>query len=208
MIGYDAATCADLPLVAPEGLTIDEWSAATAEPRRYGFHATLKAPFRLAPGVSENDILHKLEQFAQEAWCLGEVSLVPRVLKSFIALTPESPVPELDALAARAVVAFEPFRAPLDSAEMKRRLESPLTPRQRDYLDVYGYPYVFEEFRFHMTLTGSLHCDFRESCLSAISSRLKWEFGSDVRALVDRVVLFRQESPADRFRIIHVATLR
>ncbi|WP_276316455.1 DUF1045 domain-containing protein [Mesorhizobium tianshanense] len=37
----------------------------TAEPRRYGFHATLKAPFRLAPGTNRQELEAAIQQFIQ-----------------------------------------------------------------------------------------------------------------------------------------------
>jgi hypothetical protein len=79
-----------------------------------------------------------------------EVSL----LGAFCALTPAGGDAAVNALASDIVRHFEPFRAPPGEAARARRLRSPLTDRQRTYLDRFGYPYVHEEFRFHVTLTG------------------------------------------------------
>ena len=51
------------------------------------------------------------------------------------------------------------FRAPLNEAEIARRRPESLTPRQRDLLARFGYPYVMEEFQFHLTLSDRLSAD-------------------------------------------------
>ena len=108
------------------------------------------------------------------------------------------------ALADAAVDAFEPFRAPPSPAERLRRNPDAMTPRQRALFERYGYPYVRELFRFHMTLTGPLgaHAD-------AIAGRLR-ALATDHRVCgptrVGRIALFRQE-PGGRFRVIAHAAL-
>jgi len=77
-------------------------------------------------------------------------------LEGFLALVPQGDTAALGDLAARVVADLDPFRAPLTEAEVARRRPDRLTPRQRDLLALYGYPYVMEEFRFHLTLSGSL----------------------------------------------------
>jgi hypothetical protein len=207
-IGYDALVGDHLVLQPPPGMGDDLWTAATAEPRRYGFHATLKAPFRLAAGFTEQDLIREFDSFGRLEPSAGGARLVPAVLKSFVALVPSDKSTRIETLARNAVKAFEPFRAGLDASEMARRLQSPLTVRQRKYLDTYGYPYVFEEFRFHMTLTGALHFEVRDSVAAYLRERIATEIGPEVNVQIDRIVLFRQDSPASRFRIIRAATLR
>lgn len=125
----------------------------TAPPRRYGFHATLKAPFRLAEGRTEGKLVAALDSFAatRQPFC---TKLALARLGGFFALVPESASPELDQLAADVVTAFERFRAPLSADEIERRNSEDLSPAQLKYLHKWGYPFVFEAFRFHMTLTG------------------------------------------------------
>ena len=97
-------------------------------------------------------------------------------ISGFIAVIPAEPSAELELLAAEATKAFDPFRAPLSPEDRARRNPDKLTPRQRDYLDRWGYPYVMEEFRFHMTLTGRLPAERREAvswrcCASGLRQR-------------------------------------
>src|SRR5262249_55850996 len=94
---------------------------------------------------------------------------------------------------------FDGFRAPLTDADRARRHPSRLTPRQRDYLERWGYPYVMEEFRFHMTLTGRLD-PARSSPLEMLRERFR-DLGSGELS-VDRIALFRQDGSDRRFRII------
>ena len=125
-----------------------------AEPARYGFHATLRAPFRPAPGVDLAALSDRLG-----ALCAGRSApvvdrLVLERLGDFFALVPAAPVPDIAALEGEVLDAFEPFRAPLTSDERTRRRPERLTERQRRSLDRWGYPFVRDDFRFHMTLTG------------------------------------------------------
>jgi len=128
----------------------------TAAPRRYGFHATLKAPFVLAPGVGAAELDRAAAAFAarQQALTLG--TLAPQYMGSYLALRPLREPSGLEALARACVEYFDPLRAPPDAADLQRRRSAGLTSRQEALLERWGYPYVMEEYRFHMTLTGEL----------------------------------------------------
>lgn len=135
-------------------LAAEDIAALTEEPRHYGFHGTLKAPFRLDAAYEENDLLSALMYFASST----KPFMIPRLrvqgIGPFFALVPEEPVMELSQLANDVVVSFDRFRAPLRDAEIAKRRPERLSEAQRENLDRWGYPYVFDEFRFHMTLTG------------------------------------------------------
>ncbi len=131
-------------------------AACLAAPRRYGFHGTLKAPFRLAAGVSETELLCAAASFATERPAISGPPLRVSALAGFLALTPSEPFEELDRLAAACVAAFDRFRAPAPDAELARRRRAGLNSRQEALLRRWGYPYVMDAFRFHMTLTGRL----------------------------------------------------
>ncbi|MEL6548896.1 MAG: DUF1045 domain-containing protein [Pseudomonadota bacterium] len=151
-LGWDAANLEEKP--HPElGLNAAE---ITERPRKYGFHATLKAPFRTADGVSAGLLSGALREFAQGQTPVTLDGLRVATLGSFIALVPAVRSDELDDLAASCVTQFDGFRAPLTADELTRRKRTRLTASQEALLDSWGYPYVLEEFRFHMTLTGPL----------------------------------------------------
>jgi putative phosphonate metabolism protein len=130
----------------------------TADPRKYGFHGTIKPPFRLAKGFSPQDLADAVRQLATNLAPVGMPGLDLVLLEGFVALVP-APDPALWALAAEVVRALDTFRAPLTDAEIARRRPDRLTPRQRELLSLYGYPYVMEEFQFHLTLSGWLEGD-------------------------------------------------
>jgi len=138
---------------------IDDFSAAalaglTEDPRRYGFHATLKAPFELAEGKTEQDLIVAFEAFAAITAPRRINAVLLGKLGPFFALVPDGGAQEVSELAAECVSHFDPFRAPLSDADRARRNPHELTEAQSANLEIWGYPYVFDEFRFHMTLTG------------------------------------------------------
>lgn len=125
----------------------------TAEARVYGFHATMKAPFRLAEGCDEAQLRAACAAFAARTAAIVEPPPVLAILDDFFALRPSRPSTAIQELGAACVRDFDRFRAPLNQDEKAKRLKAPLSPRHRHYLETWGYPYVFEEYRFHMTLT-------------------------------------------------------
>lgn len=124
--------------------------------RRYGFHATLKAPFELADGRCEGDLREALVAFAASRSTVHDIRLRLDQPSGFFAIVPDGPHPALDAFAADVVREFDAFRAPLSDGDRARRKPDTLSERQRRNLDSWGYPYVFEDFGFHLTLTGRL----------------------------------------------------
>jgi hypothetical protein len=129
---------------------------ATASPRHYGFHATLKPPFRFAEGLGPAELETALADFAATRPPVEVGPLQVGDLSGFLALVPREPPAVLGELAMACVERFDRFRAPPHEAELARRRAKPLTPRQDALLERWGYPYVAEEFRFHMTLTQKL----------------------------------------------------
>ncbi|WP_422367088.1 DUF1045 domain-containing protein [Pelagibius sp.] len=139
-----------------EGWTAAELAAATESPRHYGFHATLKAPFHLSPDCTLQQLRSSLSRFALDQPSFTAPPLKVSAIGPFLALTFSEPAPAMETLAAEAVRDLDVLRAPLSEESVQRRLAKGLTPRQEALLRRWGYPYVFEEFRFHMTLTGPL----------------------------------------------------
>lgn len=155
-VGYDSqkredAAFHDHPVYRHQ--TALDW---TAEPRRYGFHATLKPPFELASTAAIDDLERTGEAFVEKRVPFEVQQLKVSPIGRFLALVPAEASSELNQLAGDCIRTFEPFRAPLTAADRERRLKPPLTPSQVENLDQWGYPYVFDQFRFHMTLTGQL----------------------------------------------------
>jgi putative phosphonate metabolism protein len=197
MLGYDcyAGAAVEQPLL-PE-ITPDELHSGSAEPRRYGFHGTLKAPFTLRDGCSLDEFKNAVHRFAAEwpAFDVGTVS--PRQLGRFIALTPDELSSGLSLFAAECVATFDRFRAPLSARDRQRRATHHLSPRQQALLERWGYPYVFDQFRFHMTLTGSLPEERIGPWLECLHRYV------GTRSLViDALTLLEQAGPDAQFRVI------
>lgn len=199
IIGYDAASTRDLPFPDIAPCNAPDWPDLTDDPRRYGFHGTLKAPFSLAEGVSEADLLETAMVFADRRPAVTLPRLEVVALKSFVALVPATPSDDLSALAADCVRRFDHLRAPMSVADRERRLKSPLTERQIGHLDAWGYPYVFEDFRYHMTLTGSLPEARREPVREALATAYR-PIAAPFR--LDALVVFRQAARDQRFTIL------
>jgi putative phosphonate metabolism protein len=200
MLGYDGWTGEDLSFPEDVVRSVPDWRDLTQDPRKYGFHATLKAPTALAGGKTEAELLAACESFAETPRPVPAITPVVNSISGFLAVVPAEPSAELERLAADCVSAFDSFRAPLTPEDRARRNPAKLTPRQCDYLDRWGYPYVMEEFRFHMTLTGRLGSERREPLLAMLRER----FAAIrlTRLAIDGIALFRQDDAASRFRII------
>lgn len=128
----------------------------TTDPRRYGFHGTIRAPFRPADGVDGAAVAAAVAGLATRLAPVRCDGLVLENLHGFLALTPTGCEAALLEFGAMVVEATNPLRAPLTEAEVARRRPESLSSRQRALLGVWGYPYVMEEFRFHLTLTDLL----------------------------------------------------
>ncbi|PWJ21891.1 DUF1045 domain-containing protein [Jannaschia seohaensis] len=133
------------------------WDARTGRgegqhsPARYGFHATIKPPFRLAAGTEADGLVQAARDLAARLAPVALGHLRPARLGRFLALTPEhNPA----GLAAAMVEGLDAFRAPPGAEDLARRRASGLSPAQDALLQRWGYPYVMEEFRMHLTLTG------------------------------------------------------
>ena len=178
---------------------VEELAALTAGPRIYGFHATLKAPMRLAPSATEADLLQACSELAEHREPLRAGPLEVARLGAFLALVPVAPPPALDLLAAECVAALDAFRAPLSEAERLKRRPERLDPRRRALLERWGYPDVFEAFRFHMTLLGPLAPEEQEHWHAHLSEAFA---GSDL--VIDAVTLLRQDGDGPFREIVRI----
>jgi len=152
-LGWDSA--AGKACVQP-GLARLDVEEITATPRKYGFHGTIKPPFRLAEGTTADALSTALEKLCADAAPVSLEGLTLARLGRFLALVPTGDTTALAALAARAVQELDVFRAPPTEADLTRRRAHRLTPAQDGHLTQWGYPYVLDQFRFHLTLTRRL----------------------------------------------------
>lgn len=145
----------------------------TATPRKYGLHGTIKPPFRLADDSSMGALMDDMAKLCDSVSPVTLGGLGVTRLGGFLALVPQGPTDALSAMAAATVTRLDRHRAAPDAAELERRRKARLTPAQEALLMRWGYPYVLEEFRFHITLTGHLPKPEAEAVLQVLSPLLE-----------------------------------
>jgi len=183
--------------VEVEGLTQGDHSFLTALPRRSGFHATLKPPFTLEDGHSVHELDRRLTHYAKT---LAPVELELRIalIDTFFALVPVRPDPALVQMAANIVAEFDSFRRPMSPEDLERRSAARFNQVQLSNLAKWGSPFVFDQFHFHMTLTGPVDRAEREHVKLVLA---RYFGASPIPVTVDRLVLSVQEETHEPFGI-------
>jgi putative phosphonate metabolism protein len=199
-LGRDAARGAELVQPAIPGVSTERLRILTRAPARYGFHATLKAPFRLAENEAPARLFDALSAFAGGRRGFALPALQVDSLSGFLALVPTTRSEALHALADDCVTAFDRFRRPAQADELVRRRSAGLNERQDALLARFGYPFVLDEFRFHMTLTEQLQP--HDSAI--LKPWLEQYFAAPLRdpSGVTDLCLFVQERPDAPFSIL------
>lgn len=208
VLGYDAFSGRDVSQFCPPGLTDERWVTLTTDPRLYGFHATLKAPMVLAPGRTEKDLLAFADAFAVRRSPFALEGLrVKRIppgndpSASFFALTESAPSAALSALEADCVKDFDGFRAPHTDEDRARRRLNELSPAQVEAFETWGYPFVLDQFRFHMTLSGRVPAAEAD----VVQAGLEAEYVATCpqgAVMIDRIGIFKQSAKGARFVIL------
>lgn len=172
-LGRDEETGRRIPRARADDPRLDAWTDA---PRHYGLHATLKPPFRLRPGTTAAALDESVRALARTQ-APFRIALALRALRGFLAwCLPDDAGTHarMRVLADRMVRDLDAYRAPPTPAEIARRRPDQLTPPQQRMLAEWGYPYVFDTFAFHITLTGQLgptELDHAEELLRARAGR-------------------------------------
>jgi len=198
-LGRDPETAATLK--QPD---VPDIHAVTADARLYGFHCTLKPPMRLATNY---------RAFVDDAAALARTLApfaMPRLhvadLSGFLAVREAEPCPALHALADACVAGVDRHRAPADEAELARRRKGGLSAAREANLVRWGYPGVFDEWRFHMTLTRRLtnaeHAVFRPAAETYLARALPHP------RRVEEICVFTQAGPGAAFTVAERLPLR
>ncbi len=195
-LGRNPETAAISPQPEVPGYAAQRLRQLTRSPRQYGFHATLKAPFRLAHGVDERQLMGEVARLVGSLPAFSMPALKLGRLSGFVALRPAGAAAELMALARRCVTGLDVLRAPLEAAERARRHAAGLTPHQKDLLEQWGYPFVLDEYRFHMTLTERLDDADAASLMPWLQNWLEPALGAD-SSKADLAVFLQPHSGAD-----------
>lgn len=199
------------PFAAAAGLP--DYADIIAAPRRYALHGTLMAPFRLRGDATPEALQSALAAFAATWPAIEAPPLALQQLGDFLTLQPSKSGDtvgssgEIADLAAACVRTFNGFRAPLGDADLARRAPERLTPHQRELLMAWGYPYVFDEFRFHITLTGPLTAG-RIGEVAGLLQKLLPDFSEEPVFAVRSVCLFGDPGHGQPFRLVARYPLR
>lgn len=155
-LGRDCHQKGELAQPSINGMTPVDQHNFTSSPRRYGFHATIKAPFRLATTSSVDALRRELRAFANVQRPIEIGTLKLHQIGKFMAMVPTHQSEELTKFAQKVVRHFDRYRAPLSPEKRQQRIASGLSERQIELLDQWGYPFVSEQFKMHLTLTGQV----------------------------------------------------
>ncbi len=173
----------------------------TSDARRYGFHATIKAPFRLQSGFTEAHLLAMTQAFCTLQRPIAVGSLEVKMLGTSLALRSSAAAEDIDTLVMRCVSYFDLLRAAPKEDEQKKYRDKGLNDRQEQLLQRWGYPYVEEEFRFHLTLTDSL-VDTPNDIVNAMQTAAQTHFAKALASeplCIDALTIFREDEPGSPF---------
>ena len=200
-LGRCARTGAQLSQPLPHGWDALEFAQRTQEPRRYGWHATLTAPFALAPDRTIADIDAGFFGLSGTAGAPFVLPLKLARIGQFLALVPQEPSVRLQALADACVRELHDCAAALPPGEIERRSRHGLSPRQAAMLALWGYPYVMDDFAFHLTLTGPL-TGLSDEHVAQLEDHARSWFAPLLREgmLIDAVSWFAEDTPGADFR--------
>ena len=199
-LGRCAAGSAVLAMPAINGISEDDWQSARAAPRRYGWHATLKAPFKLAPETSVNLLTTTLSTLAKNIQAFDMPPMQVVQIDDFLALIPQHECEKANTVAARCVVELQSLAATLSESELKRRRQAGLSAEQDAMLLRWGYPFVLEHYRLHFSLTGSLKNFSQYQITSLLAAAQDW-FALLPPCRLDSLALFVEPSPGADFML-------
>ena len=197
-LGRDELNGSALAQPACSALAAAAFQRITEPPRRYGFHATLKAPFSLHPHSSFDALLARVQSLAGELDGVELGPLVPVFISGFLALVPAHENPSVNAIAQACVTGLDDLREPFSKTEIERRAEA-LDARGLELLQRFGYPHVMERFRFHMTLTGPIDLALARELIAQLAQPLA-QLNAQAPARLDRLCIFVEPAPGAPFQ--------
>jgi len=199
-LGRCAATSQPMLQPSIDGVSPrDQW-ALTAKPRRYGWHATLKAPFRIVPGQNLRSVMLALRELGNSLTAFDLPTMKVSTDGGYMALRPQDSNPEIHRIGAACVTGLHSFAAPLSESDLARRRTANLTSVQDHLLQVWGYPYVFDEFSFHLSLTGRLD-SLSDDQLIKWHEAAQAHFGNLPVCRFDRLALFVEPERGADFQL-------
>lgn len=197
-LGWDCSTGLEIPQTSEQRIITDR-------PRKYGFHATIKAPFVLADGCRETDLRQAFQRYCQTLTPITGGILHINRLGRFLAITQKIQSAGVSELAANVVADLDQFRAPLSAEAIEKRRKNKLSAEQDILLLRWGYPYVMQEFQFHMTLSGPLN----DTQIEAVEKSAQTVFANHVGVPlhINSLALMGENRDTGQFHLIENVTL-
>lgn len=206
-LGRCALTGRKLAQAVIEGVAPEHFHTYTQDPRRYGWHATLKAPFALASGESLSSLITGLRTIASQHSAFAMPRLQVSTDGGFLALRPTVHDPRIHSTADACVTGLQALTQPLTAEDLTRRRQKRLTTRQERYLQEWSYPWVLDEFKFHMSLTGPLR-NIPTAELTALVSAAQDLFDALPACRFTHLSVFAEPQVGDNFVWVDNVALR
>jgi hypothetical protein len=192
------------PLIAE--VSPKRFAEFTAHPRRYGFHATMRAPFVLASEYQPSDLIRHVSALCQDLKPFVLPRLRVTLLEQFLALVPERDVPQITLLEQQCVTQLNDFAEPLGPEDLIRRRSAGLSSHEDALLLRWGYPYVLDRFRFHCSLTGALTKASPEE-VSALTLAAHQHFDHLPLCVFDALAIFAEPTQGADFVLLEQCPL-
>ncbi|MFT6558920.1 DUF1045 domain-containing protein [Sneathiella sp.] len=199
-LGRDPFTGLMIPRPQIPELSFQQIQDLTRAPTHYGFHGTLKPPFFVKPDVDQRHLEEALMGLAEQLSAVEVGPLTLKIIGDFMALCPTGDLTALNVLAASCVKELDNFRLPLSQEELEYRRRKTLSDRQEENLLSWGYPYILDDFRFHLTLTDILDESEKEPLVEILERETE-----DLRRppfILDQLCLFGDPGNGSPFRLI------
>ena len=205
-LGRCAVTHQRSPQPLVSGLSAQRVAELTEHPRRYGFHATMKAPFVLASQYQPSDLVDRVNAICQHVKPFVMPRLQVALLDTFLALIPEREVTQITQLEEQCVTGLNDYAEPLSQEELSRRRNADLSPHEDALLLRWGYPFVLDRFRFHCSLTGSLAKASPEE-IAALTHVANQHFSQLPNCVFDSLAIFAEPTKGADFVLLQQCPL-
>jgi Protein of unknown function (DUF1045) len=200
-LGRDASNGNAIEQPSLSDINATDFARFTQHPRRYGWHATLKAPFRLAPDFNYQDLRQTVEKLCADCPPFKLSPLGVKWMGDFLALQAPLATDQTHAIAQKCIVNTQKLAASLSEAEKAKRRRVGLNPSQENNLVRWGYPYVFEDFKFHLSLTGVM-TGADKSQMRALKLAAETYFGNMPDCQFSALSIFSETKEGDNFRLV------
>ncbi len=177
----------------------------TKKPCKYGLHGTLKAPFSLAKDRTIDELRLSLSRLSSSIKKFEIPFISLRKISGFIAIVPTTQNKKLNFLAKKCLQELDCFREVESLEILNKRRSVELSSSMKQNLLKWGYPYVLNDFQFHLTMTSKLAPKVSENVFSVLSSELSSVLNSPL--VISKICLFGESKIHGKFKVIEEFSL-